>query len=67
MLNIYKHKNCTDVAISVKRAYFTFNDEAEWTFYVTWWNIVNFNNFMPIGHDVITIKDKDLDNWVLWY
>lgn len=57
---LYKHQNCTDIAIEIKQIA---NTTEGVTIDCMWWNIVSIHNIYMIGKDTIKIKSEDLKYW----
>lgn len=60
-MQLYKHKDTTDVAI-MPIAYLTGRKIR-----VIWFNIVNPLNVQQVKPDTIEIKHEDMKNWVPYY
>ena len=63
---LYKHKNCTDVAIELLRQPSFVKENSLYKMKVRWFNVVNPDNIYYICEGNIEIKKEDLKNWKLF-
>lgn len=58
---VYKHINCIDMAIEVKKAFYVMQSH----YNKLRVNYVHYKSFLPLteGSENITIKDKDNSKW----
>lgn len=65
IFNLYKHENCTDVAILPIKIFYVF-EKSGYKVKVRWFNIVNPDNIYDINFsETIFIKANDLKRWHL--
>lgn len=63
--NLYKHENCTDVAIKIIKRPLFIPEKKGYRVKVSWINVVNPNNTFSIDLiETIFIKSEDYKKWM---